>query len=539
MYDYVIVGAGSAGCVLANRLTEDSQTTVLLLEAGGPDDAQEIHIPVAFSKLFQSVHDWTYYTEPEPQLLNRKLYWPRGKVLGGSSSINAMIYIRGNRYDYDHWSELGNHGWSYDEVLPYFKKAENADLGPSEYHGSGGPLNVMERPHTGPLSHAFVHAGVELGYPANDDFNGPSQEGFGVYQVTQKTGRRHSAAVGYLHPAISRPNLTVETYALTTRVLFDGSRAVGVAYLKDGVEQEVRVNKEVILSGGAINSPQLLLLSGVGPADQLRALNIPVVADLPGVGENLQDHLFVSVCCASTQPISLYGVETMENLQEYMEFQRGPLTSNVAESGAFLKISPDQPEPDLQYHFAPIAYVNHGLTPPDSHGYTLGPTLVTPHSRGRITLHSADPSQHPAIFANYLSHDADMHVLVEGTKLARRLAHTKAFAPFHDVETLPGPQVQSDKDIIDYIRRTVETIYHPAGTCKMGSDSLAVVDEQLRVRGIEGIRVVDASIMPTVVNGNTNAPTIMIAEKASDLIKGYSSFNQAEASNLSKGHSVA
>ena len=538
MYDYVIIGAGSAGCVLANRLTEDPQTSVLLLEAGGPDDAQEIHIPVAFSKLFQSALDWTYYTEPEPQLLNRKLYWPRGKMLGGSSSINAMIYIRGNRYDYDHWSELGNHGWSYVEVLPYFKKAENAEWGPSEYHGVGGPLNVMERPHTGPLSHAFIQAGIELGYPANDDFNGPSQEGFGVYQVTQKMGRRHSAAVGYLHPALSRPNLTLHTQALATKLVFDGSHAVGVAYLKDGVEQEIRVNKEVILSGGAVNSPQLLLLSGVGPADHLRSLNIPVVADLPGVGENLQDHLFVSVCYASSQPLSLFGVETMENLQEYMEFQRGPLTSNVAESGAFLKTSPDQPEPDLQFHFAPVAYVNHGLTPPEGHGYTLGPTLVTPRSRGRLTLHSANPSQHPAIFANYLSDEADIRVLIEGTKLARRLAHTKAFAPFHDGETLPGPQIQSDDDIVSYIRRTAETLYHPVGTCKMGSDSLAVVDEQLRVRGIEGVRVVDASIMPTVVNGNTNAPTIMIAEKASDLIKGYSAFDQAGAADLSKGHSV-
>lgn len=536
MYDYVIVGAGSAGCVLANRLTEDPQTTVLLLEAGGPDDAQEIHIPIAFSKLFQSALDWTYYTEPEPQLLNRKLYWPRGKMLGGSSSLNAMIYIRGNRYDYDLWRKLGNQGWGYDDVLPYFKKAENEEHGSSDYHGTGGPLNVMDRPHTGPLSHAFVEAGVELGYPANDDFNGPSQEGFGVYQVTQKMGRRHSAAVGYLHPALTRPNLTIETHALASRLLFEGSRAVGIAYLKDGVEQEARVNKEVILSGGAVNSPQLLLLSGVGPADQLRALGIPVVADLPGVGENLQDHPFVSVCFASTQPVSLQGVETMENLQEYMQFQRGPLTSNIAESGAFLKTSPDQPEPDLQYHFAPVYYINHGFTTPEGHGYTIGPTLVTPRSRGRITLHSTDPSQHPAIFANYLSDEADMRVLVEGVKLARKLAQTKAFAPFHDVETLPGPHVQSDEDIIAYIRSTAETLYHPVGTCKMGNDPLAVVDEQLRVRGLEGVRVVDASVMPTVVNGNTNAPTIMIGEKAADLIKGHSAFNQA--ADLLQGHSA-
>jgi len=535
MYDYVIVGAGSAGCVLADRLTEDPQTTVLLLEAGGPDDAQEIHIPVAFSKLFQSAVDWTYYTEEEPHLTNRKLYWPRGKMLGGSSSINAMIYIRGNRYDYDHWRELGNEGWSYADVLPYFKKAENQERGSSEYHGSGGPLNVMDRPYTGPLSYAFIEAGVELGWPGNDDFNGATQEGFGKYQVTQKQGRRHSAAVGYLHPALGRPNLTLQTHALVSRILFEGIRAVGIAYLKDGVEQQARINKEVILAGGAINSPQVLLLSGVGPAAELRSLGINVVADVPGVGKNLQDHPFVSVCYASTQPVSLFGLETAENMQEYIDHQSGPFTSNVAESGAFVKTSPDLPEPNLQYHFAPVYYINHGFTAPDGHGFTIGPTLVRPQSSGHLALHSTDPTQHPAIYANYLASEADMQVLIEGVKLARRLAQTKAFDPFRGQEMLPGPQVQSDEEIAAYVRNNAESLYHPVGTCKMGDDELAVVDNQLRVRGLEGLHVVDASIMPTVINGNTNAPTIMIAEKIADLLRGRVAASETQEVQASSG----
>jgi len=519
MYDYVVVGAGSAGCVLAERLTEDAATSVLLLEAGPADEAQEIHIPVTFSRLFKSAIDWTYYTEEEPHLNNRKLYWPRGKVLGGSSSINAMIYIRGNHYDYERWRDAGNEGWGYSAVLPYFKKAENQERGASEYHGVGGPLNVMDRPYTNPLSEAFIEAGVELGWPQRDDFNGATQEGFGNYQVTQRQGRRHSAAVGYLHPALGRSNLTVHTQALVTRILFEGTRAIGIAYLKNGTEQQVRVNKEVILSGGAVNSPQILLLSGVGPADQLRALDIHVVADLPGVGGNLQDHPFVSVCNTSTQPISLFDIEKPENLQEYLEHQRGPFTSNVGEAGAFIRTRPDLPEPDIQYHFAPVFYINHGLTPVEQHGYTIGPTLVTPQSRGHLALRSTDPTEHPAIHANYLASEADVQALVEGVKIARRLGQTKAFASFHDVETLPGPQVQSDKEITAYLRSTVETLYHPVGTCKMGHDPLAVVDEQLRVHGIEGLRVIDASIMPTIINGNTNAPTIMIAEMAADMLR--------------------
>ncbi len=523
MYDYVIVGAGSAGCVLANRLTEDPQTTVLLLEAGVPDDAQEIHIPVAFGKLFKTPLDWAYTTGEEPHLDQRELYWPRGKMLGGSSSMNAMIYIRGNRADYDRWRDLGNEGWGYDDVLPYFRKAENQERGASEYHGVGGPLNVMDRPYTNPLSLAFIEAGAELGYPRNNDFNGPSQEGFGNYQVTQRQGRRHSASVGYLHPALSRPNLTVQTEALATNILFEGARAVGVAYLKDGARHEERVNREVILSGGAINSPQVLLLSGVGPADHLRAMGIGVVADVPGVGQHLQDHPAAMVCYACTQPITLASAETAENLNEYIEHQRGPLTSNVGETGAFLKIASDAPEPDLQYHFAPVYYINHGFTVPEGHGYTIAPTLVHPQSIGHLELRSTDPTAQPAITANYLASDADMRVFVEGVKLARRLGQSHAFDAYRGEEALPGPQVISDEEIAAYIRANAETLYHPVGTCRMGNDALAVVDDQLRVRGVEGLRVIDAAIMPTIVNGNTNAPTIMIAEKAADLLKGSSS----------------
>ena len=520
MYDYILVGAGSAGCVLAARLTEDPDTSVLLLEAGGPDEAQEIHVPVAFSKLFKTLYDWAYYTDEEPQLKNRKLYWPRGKVLGGSSSINAMIYMRGNRRDYDRWRELGNAGWGYADVLPYFKKAENQERGASDYHGVGGPLNVMDRRYTNPLSLTFIEAGVELGWPRNDDFNGASQEGFGDFQVTQRAGMRCSAAVAYLHPVLGRPNLTVETNATVAAVLFEGTRAVGVAYLKDGERHEARANREVVLSGGAINSPQLLLLSGVGPADALRALGIGVVADLPGVGGNLQDHPAVGVCIQSTQPVSLFEAETAENLQEFAQNQRGPFTSNVGETGAFLKTDAAKEEPDLQYHFAPVYYIDHGFTPATEHGFTIAPTLVTPESRGRISLRSTDPTQPPEIVANYLASDADLRTLVEGVKLARRLADTRAFAPYRGDEILPGPQAQSDDALAEFVRERAESLYHPAGTCKMGSDEAAVVDDQLRVRGVEGLRVVDASIMPVVVNANTNAPTIMIAERAADLIRG-------------------
>lgn len=519
MYDYVIVGAGSAGCALANRLTEDPAITVLLLEAGGADEAQEIHIPAAFSGLFKSPLDWAYETEEQPHLNNRKLYWPRGKVLGGSSSINAMVYIRGNRRDYDHWRALGNEGWGYVDVLPYFKKSENEERGASEYHGAGGPLNVTDHRTLNSLSHAFVEAGVEAGLSRTQDFNGAEQDGVGFYQVTQREGMRHSAAVGYVHPILGRPNFTLQTNALVTNVLFEGTRAVGVAYVQDGEQRQVKASREVILSGGAINSPQLLMLSGVGPKEHLKELGIPVIADLPGVGQNLQDHPAIVVLYSSTQPISLAHAQEADNLQDFIENKRGPLTSNVAEGGAFVRTRADVPMPDLQYHFAPVYYLNHGFTVLEGDGYTIAPCVLHPRSRGYIALRSTNPAEAPVIQPNYFADKADMQVLVEGVKLARKLGETRAFAAFRGAETHPGPQVQSDEDIAAYIRTYVETLYHPVGTCKMGNDPMAVVDASLRVRGVEGLRVIDASIMPTLVGGNTNAPTIMIAEKAADLIK--------------------
>jgi choline dehydrogenase len=522
MYDYVIVGAGSAGCVLANRLTEDPSIKVLLLEAGGPDKQREIRIPVAFGKLFRGPCDWAYYTQEEPHLQNRRLYWPRGKVLGGSSSLNAMIYIRGHRHDYDQWRDLGNPGWSYDDVLPYFRKSEDQVRGTSEFHGAGGPLHVSDLRCINPLSQAMVEAGQQCGFARNQDFNGESQEGFGFYQVTQWKGARWSAADAFLRPAMRRPNLKVQTGVHAAGIMFEGTRATGVRVLQGTSTVEVRAEREVILCGGAIGSPQLLLLSGIGPAEHLRQIGIPVRHELPGVGANLQDHLALPVAYECTQPITLAKAEGLPSLMRYVLGKNGPLTSNVAEAGAFLKVMSGSPAPDLQYHFAPGYFVEHGFQTFDGHAFTFGPTLLRPGSRGWIRLHSQNPLDAPCIQANYLSDPKDVEVLAEGIKIARTLAASPAFARYRGRELSPGPEV-NDSALRAYVAQMAETLYHPVGTCRMGNDSESVIDPELRVRGLDSLRVVDASIMPVVPGGNTNAPAIMIAEKAADIIRSKKS----------------
>src|SRR5690348_2278197 len=436
MYDYIIVGAGSAGCVLANRLSEDPNIKVLLLEAGGSDSRKEIHTPVAFSKLFKTGCDWAYYTEPEPQLGNRSLYWPRGKVLGGSSSMNAMIYIRGHRHDYDHWRDLGNAGWSYRDVLPYFRKSEDQENGASEFHGAAGPLHVTNLRSTNPLSEALVDAAEQCGYPRNPDFNGAQQEGFGFYQVTQFQGRRCSAADAFLHPARKRPNLTVRSAAQVFDIIFERRRAIALSIQQgDGSTQE-HAQREIILCAGAIGSPQLLMLAGIGPADHLRSLGIPVTLDLPGVGANLQDHLAVPLVYECTQPVSLANAESVKSLATYICFKKGMLTSNVAEAGGFTSTGSTTPAPDLQFHFGPGYYVNHGFTKFKGHAFTFGPTMIHPHSRGRISLRSSNPLDAPVIRANYLTDSRDREVLLDGLKLARRLAAAHAFNNYRGREIL-------------------------------------------------------------------------------------------------------
>jgi choline dehydrogenase len=528
MYDYIIIGAGSGGCVLANRLSQDPSVKVLLLEAGCRDKQKEIHIPLAFSKLFKGPCDWTYFTEPEPQLNNRSLYWPRGKVLGGSSSMNAMIYIRGNHADYDQWRDLGNPGWGYSDVLPYFKKSEKQERGASEYHGASGPLCVSDLRTVNPLSEAFVAAGEDTGFQRNPDFNGAAQDGFGLYQVTQNKGQRHSSAAAFLHPVTSRKNLTIKTETHVFGIYFEGKRAAIVSFQQGANSVQERAEREIILCAGAIGSPQLLMLSGVGPADQLSHFDIPIACNLPGVGKNLQDHPSCGVVYECTKPVSLASAESFSNLMRYMISKRGPLTSNVAEAGAFIKTSSGAQIPDLQFHFGIGYFVEHGFQQIKGHAFTMGPTLLHPFSRGDIRLRSSNPLDSPSIRANYLNDSRDMDVMLEGLKLARTLAATKAFDGYRGVELHPGPGAKDEAALRAHIAKFTETLYHPVGTCKMGHDESAVVDSELRVHGVEGLRVVDASIMPTVVGGNTNAPTIMIAEKAADLIKGGSAVRPTE-----------
>lgn len=526
MYDYIIVGAGSAGCVLANRLTEDPHISVLLLEAGRPDRSPLIRIPLAASLLYKGPYDWAFATEPQSHLDGRRLYFARGKGLGGSSVINSMIHIRGAPEDYDHWAVLGNPGWSYAEVLPYFKKLEHEErstLRASASHGTGGPLHVADPRYSSPLTRAFLAAAVAAGYPRNEDFNGATQDGVGFYQLTQKGGQRYSTAAAYLQSIRTRRNLTVLTEARVTQLLIEGDRVAGVAFLRRGQRQEMHTQREVLLCGGAIQSPQLLLVSGVGPADHLQGLGIPVVRDLPGVGQNLQDHVAAGVMCACTRPISITRAlapwNLPGNLLRYALFHRGPFTSNVLESGGFVRSLPGLPLPDLQLNFLPVWVLEHGLTRLKGHGFILVALLLRPESRGSITLRSRDPLEAPRIQPNYLANEHDRVVLLRGVRLLRQITVTPPLAQLRRMERLPGDAAQSDDALLAATRQYAENGDHPVGTARMGRDPLAVVDERLRVHGLRGVRVVDASIMPTIPGGNTNTPTIMLAERAADLVK--------------------
>ena len=523
MYDYIIVGAGSAGCVLAARLSADSGVSVLLLEAGLADDADEIRAPAAVNRLFQTAYDWNYLTVPQHRAAGRTVYWPRGKVLGGSSSINAMIYIRGNRHDFQAWKdEHGCVGWGYEDLMPYFRRAEDNSRGASPYHGTGGPLAVTDPRYKSQACAAFIAAAQEQGAKANDDFNGPRQDGVGWYQLTQRNGQRCSAATAYLHPALSRPNLTVLTDALVTSVIIEGGHATGVRYLHHGEPQTARANAEVILSGGAVNSPQLLMLSGIGPAEHLIEMGIDVHADLRGVGGNLSDHPVLPVIWSTPKIRGLWEKASNTSLLRWQLTHRGPLTSNVAESGGFAHSEPGLPAPDLQLHVLPAPYQNQGLADPARRAMTVLVGLVDVASRGRIRLRSADPRHRPAIDPGYLSDERDGRALAAGLKLAREFVTARPMAAICSSELAPGAHVRSDAELLNYVRSSVVTLYHPVGTCTMGGDSRwnSVVDLELRVRGVTGLRVVDASVMPVVPRGNTNAPTIAIAERAADLIAG-------------------
>jgi choline dehydrogenase len=525
-FDYVIVGAGSAGCVLANRLSEDADVKVLVLEAGPRDNNLWIHMPAALTyNLGNDKYNWYYHTEPQPHLDGRVMYWPRGRVLGGSSSLNAMVYIRGHALDYDRWAgKEGATGWSYFEVLPYFKRAETRVIGGDAYRGSNGPLYVSTATQPNPLFQAFIEAGQQAGYPFTPDMNGRQQEGFGKMDMTIYKGRRWSAAMAYLRPALKRKNLTVLTRALAGRVLFEGSRAVGVEYAHEGKVKRVRAEREVILSGGAINSPHLLMLSGIGPAKHLKEIGIPVLHDLPGVGENLQDHIEMYVQYESTKPITLYSTfnpVTMARVGvEWLLFHRGLGASAHLEAGAFIRTNEEAEHPNIQYHFLPSLVIDHGRVRPDRHAFQAHVGPMRPTSVGWIKLKSTDPRVHPLLQPNYLSTEFDRREMREGVRLTREIFAQAAFDPYRGSELNPGPDLRTESEIDAWVRRKADSAYHPSCTCKMGADERAVVDPECRVRGLEGLRVVDASIMPSVVSGNLNAPTIMIAEKASDMIRG-------------------
>lgn len=522
-FDYIVVGAGSAGCVLANRLSADPANKVLLLEAGGSDINPWIHIPVGYFKtMHHPATDWCYKTEPDQGVAGRRLQWPCGRVLGGSSSINGLLYVRGQPQDYDHWAEMGNRGWSFEEVLPYFKKSEDQERGADEFHGVGGPLKVSDLRLRRPIADYFIEAATQVGIPRNPDYNGEKQEGVGYFQQTAHKGFRWSTARGFLRPARKRPNLTVLTKAQTGRVLFDGSRAVGVEYLKGGRLHQARADREVILSSGAIGSPKILQLSGVGPRALLDGVGVPLVEDLPGVGRNLQDHLQIRLVFKTSQRTLNDEVNNIFKRglvgMQYILSRTGPLTLAASQVVVFTRSNPDVERPDIQFHMQPLSADKPGEGAHKFSAFTSSVCQLRPHSRGYLEIKSRDPLDHPAIYPNYLSDPRDQQVAIDSIKVARRISEAPALAAHITDEHVPGRQYQSDEELLDAARRYSQTIYHPAGTCKMGQDDMAVVDDRLRVHGLHNLRVVDASIMPEIVSGNTNAPTIMIAEKASDMI---------------------
>jgi len=519
IYDYVVIGAGSAGCAVAARLAESGEHEVVLLEAGGPDDLDLIHVPAGIPFLFKSAVDWDFATEPQKQLKGRADYAPRGKTYGGTSSINAQVVQRGAHGSYDEWAEAGNKGWAFADLLPIFKHIEHNERGASEWHGVGGPINVADQRDPNPVTLACIEAAIEAGYARNDDFNGVGQLGFGMHQVSQKEGTRCSAARGYLHPSLGRENFTVVPFAQASRLTFDGRRCTGVVYRDPAGEHTVTARREVVLSAGAFGSPQLLLLSGVGGRHQLERHGIDLVAHLPGVGENLYDHVMVPTNHYCTQPITLAAAGTEEQAARFANEKMGLLTSNLAEGGGFVQIGEGN-VPDVQFHFGPLFFLHHGASNPEGHGFVAFTILGRPRSVGRVELRSADPAAKPVIDPNFLDDERDLDGLVAGVRIVQDILGSAALNGYRGDPYPAAAMSRDDEEVRDYIRDYAQTLYHPVGTCAMGSGQMAVVDHELRVHGVDGLRVADASVMPYIVNANTNFPSIMIGERCAELMLG-------------------